>query len=185
LDNLVYAVSSPGVRNGDMAFPIVNVPSEIDGWKYKRAIDGIPAPYAALIKELQPGVGGNLLPNDMALTALRVLSNRDKHRHGHATIVAIDGTKRWRIRIAGIRDCVPGEAKQLARSGPIDHAKLVKVPVRITGPNPQVAVEDGVATCVAFGNRVATLKDAPVRQVLWLTGMAVAEICRLFVEVEP
>lgn len=189
LDNTVYAVTEPIVRRPSekLCFPIIDNAAELHGWKYAAAIADIPEPYKTLVHDLQPCNGSKgSYKRARALVALRVLSNRDKHRYGHTMTVNIDATKRWGIFLAPLRDVEQaGAPEQLTRHGPIDGAKVLKMPVRITGPNPEVDVQDNIATYVAFGDRVATVRDQGVALVIDTIATEVLKIWMKFLSIEP
>ena len=191
LDNLVYAYAVDNVRrvSGETAFPIVDHASELKGRAYQAAIGDLPLAYQTLVTELQPcnGSKGDLM-RARALTCLRVMSNRHKHRHGHPTVLAQDHTKRTGITVTPVRDVIflrSGPPERLATRGPVDGAKIAKVPVRVTGEDPEVHVDEHLEVCVAFGNRVQTLKGEPVRPVFTAIFIAVLQIVGLFITVKP
>ena len=83
LDHLVWqlVLSNGNIPDEKNEFPIFDCPSKYKAGKQRR-LNGVSQSAVAIIDGLQPYNTGN-----PALSRLRILSNTDKHRHLHITIV--------------------------------------------------------------------------------------------------
>lgn len=116
-----------------------------------------------LIEKLQPfrQPEGHEKPHHLAV--LRELSNVDKHRVVHTTLVQTAGSQ---FRVYGLED-ISGIGHIKPQFGPlVDGAKLVRIGVVADGSEPRLSVDAQLQLNVAFADEGSLVRDENVPGVL-------------------
>jgi len=185
LDYLVWQLviangREPSHRN---AFPLFDGRPELGSQEartWSRMVRGVSTDALDFIEYCQPYRGGDG-PGAHLLTALRELSNEDKHRTLLAAYSAIEANPgAMDFEVVGVRDVrSPVEGGKVYAGRPLNNYDLVlESPVVITGPNPEVKLNGELPMDVGFGWKPVPLQG--LRQMV----QSVAEIvaaCRNFV----
>lgn len=167
LDHLVWQLviangRKPGFGN---SFPVFDkLPPEDashpERERWEKCIKGVHPDAISFIEFCQPYNGLNQ-PGPHTLSALRTLSNEDKHRTLVPGLSAVHGDKRhFTLRPVELRHIRPPTEKMQVRAGrPLKDGDLVfEMPVTIIGPNPEVKTEGGVPLDVGFGQPPVPVK---------------------------
>lgn len=169
LDHLAWQLviangEKPGFGN---CFPIFDTPppddpTHPDRERWERNIKGVSAGARRFIEACQPYKGVDAPDSINALTALRVLSNEDKHRTLIPMLTAISGpSKLVRIEFFDLVDVEPPSKPVKFHAGsPLKDNDLVfQVPIEITGDSPQVKTKGNLPVDIGFGRNPVPLES--------------------------
>jgi hypothetical protein len=165
LDHLAWQLvllnnAEPGRRT---QFPIFS-----DGAAYRAQGEAVQAAGMsdadkALIEEFQPFRQPEAEERPHELSVLQHLSNVDKHRVVHTTLVQTAGSQ---FRIHGLED-VTGIRHIAPQFGPLtDGAELVRIGIVVEGPNPRLTIDADLRLDVAFADEGSPVYNENVPGVL-------------------
>ena len=191
LDHLVWQlVRANGQQPGrSIAFPIFDQEPPMrrghrERERWKAMTRGVHPAALRFIERLQPYSPGGDGPSRNVLTALRKLSNEDKHRTILSAFSAIEHREPIEIDVVGVRDVrTPVEGGQVYAGRALKSYDLVlEAPVEIIGPNPEVKLEGTLPMDVGFG-----WKPVPLNGLVQMVQSVAAIIAyaRGFVGVKP
>jgi hypothetical protein len=170
LDQLAFALVPPESMTREIettsAFPISR--SDDHFARISHRVKGVPEQARTVIEGLQPHKRQADYRDD-PLWILEELSNIDKHRTLHTTILGIEGAA---LQVTEVRDLVIAETIEFTfPDGLVNGAELARIPVVQTGPHPYVNVEMDAEFAVTFDERATVAPDEHVLGVL----VAIAE----------
>jgi len=159
LDHLVWQLvilngSTPGDNH---QFPILSSPQPK---KFARLTAEVSPLAAAVIERVQPYNGGDGV-DAHTLTALRELSNEDKHRVilPTATAIPVDALKkRGSFELMAARDVGEIEGMEVVGDKPLKNGEeVMSAAIEITGPNPEIQMKGDLPFDVAFGKHMVSM----------------------------
>lgn len=185
LDHVAWALvtrgSSPPSKLSDWQQRKINFPVVSDGTAFTakaiEALPGITVSDLAIVRARQPYKKNRIIKGHWLLT-LRALNDQDKHREVRALYLRpTGGTVEF---LSPPRDCVVTGDKwvtdpMLIQGG----AKLGEIPLRITGPNPHVAVTTHLT------GELAIDKDTAIARVLDITARQIKNLLEEFGPMPP
>jgi hypothetical protein len=160
LDHLAWTLVEAGKRPPDtltekqqrqVAFPIAKDAREFSK-NVDRNLPGVRRADLAILRRYQPYCRGPSKARFQCLTILAWMNNIDKHRDLQPVhSLPTGGTS----KVLQMSDCERTTRTTRARSYPLqDGAEVCTIPVRKTGPNPELDVEVQLTTQPSLDNRV-------------------------------
>jgi len=182
LDHMVwqFVLTNGGKPSRMTSFPIRDTPpgDPNDGARrsWDPALAAVGSSARDLVARCQPYRGTDTPDGRHLLSALRDLSNEDKHRVVLARYVAIEQPSTpLALDVLAVRDVRPLTTGQLYTGRALKDGDLVlEAPVEITGPNPEVTANGELPLDVGFGDDpIVPLKG--LRQMVETVAQVVAE----------
>jgi hypothetical protein len=155
LDHLAWAIVSRGKttpvtltpkRRTKIYFPIGGTRTWFNN-RLATYLPGATRKDIAIIRKVQPYIGGEKAAQRHPLTALRELSDADKHRTVQPVWLR-SGDARYEVTKA--RQCIVRRIRVMHPSTLQVGAELARVYVKKTGPKPDIALKGHIATSVAI-----------------------------------